>query len=135
VRLNTAPRNAAADGIVDQVDVGAGANGTLELWSGAYPGTVGGAPAGTLLASFNYNGTAFGAAVAGVATANGMPKTVLGLADGTVTWYRILNKDNTVVWDNNSVGTSGTALVLNTTTISTNVDVTANSHTVTMPAV
>lgn len=133
MRLNTNARNGAADGIVDLVDIGTG-NGKLQLWSGAYPGTVTGAPAGTMLAEFEYDATAFGAASSGTATANGMPKTVTGLADGTVAWYRVVDGNDAPVWDNDSVGTSGTALVLNTTTISTGVDVTANSHTVTMPA-
>ena len=133
MRLNTNARNAAADGIVDLIDIGAG-DGKLQLWSGAYPGTIGGTPAGTMLAEFTYDATAFGAAVGGTATANGMPKTVVGLADGTVAWYRIVDGNGDPVWDNDSVGTSGTALVLNTTTISTGVDVTANSHTLTMPA-
>lgn len=134
MRLNTGARNAAADGIVDQVDIGA-AEGKLQLWSGAYPTNIEDVPAGTLLAEFPYNATAFGAAAAGVATAAGMPKTTTGLADGTVAWYRVVDDADNPIWDGNSVGTSGTALVLNTTTISTGVDVTVNSHTVTMPAV
>lgn len=133
MRLSTAVRNAAANGIVGLVNIGAG-NGKLQLWSGAYPTNVGDAPAGNLLAEFEYDSTAFGSASDGTAAANGMPKTVTGLDDGQVAWYRVTDGDGTPLWDNDSVGTSGTALTLNTTTISTGVDVTANSHTVTMPA-
>lgn len=133
--MNTAPRNAAAEAIAAEVDSGTtDPNGKLQLWSGTYPTEIGDTPSGSLLAEFDYENPSFGAPSNGAVSAQGLPKTTTGLDDGEVTWYRVLDRDGTPVWDNDSVGTSGTALELNTTTISTGVDVTMNSHTLTMPA-
>ena len=137
-QLSNAAATAAADGVVDLLDVGAGLNATLELWSGAMPGTTGGAPAGDLLAEIDYADPAFGAASNGVASALGVPLTGTGLpASGTGTdigFYRVCDKDGATVWQNDSVSTAGsTGLVLNTISVSDGVTIEVTSHTYTQP--
>lgn len=134
MRLANAVRAAMNDAQVDRIDLGTtNAGGRLQIRSGAAPAAITDAAAGTLLAEFALPNPAFGASSNGVATANAVA-TVQGLAAGTAGHYRVLDRDGAAVWDSNSVGTSGTALVLNTTTISVGVDVSLASWTVTQPA-
>lgn len=124
-----AARNSVCNALVDLLDVGGA--GSLELCSGTAPTNVG--DAGTVLATFTLPATAFGSAAAGVATASAISSVV---ASGTGVVGYAVARDNAGkgVWDNDDVGTSGTQLVLNTTTINTGADVSVTSWTVTMPA-
>jgi hypothetical protein len=131
-RISTAVRSALADAAVDSIDIGSG-TAKLQLRTGTRPTNVTDSATGTLLAEFSLPDPAFGAASSGVATANSVSATT-GVADGTVGYARVVNQNGDAVWDDNSVGTSGTNIVLNTTTISTGVAVDLTSWTVTMPA-
>lgn len=132
MRISDSARSGACNGVVDLVDVGAG-TAKLQLWSGSRPATVGGSPAGTKLAEFNLPDPAFGAASAGVATANAITDTT-GLASGTVGFARVLDEDGNALWDNDDVGVGSGQIQLNTLSISSGVDVSVTSWTVTMPA-
>jgi hypothetical protein len=134
MRVSTAFRNAANDAAVDLVNAGSGP-GLLRLYSGARPAALADAPAGDLLAEFELADPAFGAAVAGVKTADTIA-TVAGLADGTIGFGRVLDSDETVVWDENSVGVtgSGEAIECNTLAVSIGVEVEITSWTVVVPA-
>lgn len=131
-RISTTARTGAADAVVDLIEVGAGTS-VLQFWSGTRPATFGDAPAGTLLATFNLADPAFGAAAAGVATAAGLPLATTGLAANDIGFAVVLDQNGDEVMDTDSVGTSGTEIVVNTLTISVGVDVTVTAWTVTMP--
>ena len=131
MRVSTGVRNAAADAFTGQVDAGAGTS-VLQLRSGAVPTNLTDAAAGTLLASFDLPATTFGAPATGTITANAITATT-GAADGTVGHFRVVDGDGNPVEDSDSVGTSGTELVLNTLEISTGVDVEVTAWTVTFP--
>jgi len=138
MRISTAARNAACDAVVDLVDSGSG-TAKLQLWSGSLPAQVGGTPSGLLLAEFDLPNPCFGSASNGVATANvGSISPTQGEAAagaGTMVGFvRVVDRAGQTVWENDSVGTSGTQIVLNTTTISAGADVSVTSWTVTMPA-
>ena len=122
VTLSTAARNAMADALVDLVDVGAGSNGTLQI------GTTGFA---TVLVTFDFDATAFGAAASGVATAASLPISATAAATGTAAEYRVRDADGTTVWSGTDVGTSGNEVTLSSTSISTsqNIDLTACQYT------
>lgn len=130
-RIATGSRNAAADAVVDRLDAGLAA-GKLRVYSGTQPASANDAVAGTLLVEFSLADPAFGAAATGTATAAAIADTT-GLADGTAGWFRAVDSDGVGHWDG-SVGTTGQDLNLNTTTISTGVNVSVTSWTVTMPA-
>jgi hypothetical protein len=132
MRISAATRSAGCDGVVDRVDVGSG-TAKLQLRTGSRPTAVTDSATGTLLAEFSLPNPAFGAASSGVATAAAVSATT-GVDDGTVGYGRIINRNGDAVWDDNSVGTVGTNIVLNTTTISTGVAVDLTSWTVTLPA-
>ena len=126
--------DAAGNAAVDLVDAGGGANGILEIWSGSPPGSVTGAPAGTLLAEVDYQNPAFSGMGAGTprrATALGVPIATTGLDNGTIGFVRIVDTgqdDAGGLWDDDDVGTSGTRVVFNTLTVSTGVDFSLDSH-------
>jgi hypothetical protein len=132
MRIATAVRNAAADASVDLVDVGAG-TAVLEVYSGSAPATIGDAPAGDLLVSFDLADPAFGAAAAGVATVLGVPIAAVGVGDDTASYGRFLDKDGNALYDTEDIGTSGNTITMSTTTVSTGLDVDLNSATITMP--
>lgn len=134
IRIPTASRNAAADAVVDRVDLGSGA-GTMEIRSGSQPASANDAASGTLLATVTLPDPAFGSASSGAAAIND-PGPVTGVAAGTAGWFRIKDSDSNTVMDG-SVGASGSGadLELATTTISVGltVDITGGG-TITMPA-
>ena len=131
MRVSTGVRDGAASAFSTEVDAGAGTS-VLELRSGARPTNLTDAAAGTLLASFDLPDPSFGAPSSGTITANAITATT-GAADGTVGHFRVVNGDAAPVEDSDSVGTSGTELVLNTLEISTGVDVEITAWTVTFP--
>ena len=132
-RLPTAARNAACDAVVDLVDAGTGA-GTVEVRTGSQPASADNAATGTLLATFTLADPAFGTASSGTAALAGAPRSTTGVADGTAGWFRMKDSTGATVMDGSVTVTGGGGqLELNTTTISTGVNVQITSGSVTMP--
>lgn len=129
---NPKQTNAAANAAADAVCALAN-SGLLRIYDGTQPATADTAVSTqTLLAELTLNSTAFGAAVAGVATANSITSDSTADASGTATWFRVVKSDGTtVLWDG-SVGTSGCDLNLNTAAIEAGaiVAVTALTYTI-----
>jgi len=130
-RIATTARNAAADGIVDLIDAGAGA-GTIDIFTGTQPATPQTAATGTLLATLTHSDPAFGAASVGVATANSITSDTNVDATGTAGWARIYDSDGvdptdsvidmdigqgsgTLNFDNTSFVAGGTAAITSMT--------------------
>lgn len=133
LRVSNAARSAAADAIRLLVDGGAD-EGELRIYSGSQPaGPDTAITSQTLLATFTLDDPAFGAASNGVTTLAGTPLAATGAANGTATWFRILNSSGTAIVDG-AVGTSGAELNLNTTTVSSGVALELTSGSITMPA-
>lgn len=132
VFISSAARNAAADAVVDMADAGA-APGTLQIRSGTQPAGPDSTATGTLLAEITLGDPAFGAASGGVATLAGTPLSATAVADGTASWFRILDSDDLAIMDG-SVGVSSADLIVNTTTVTTGLDVEIADGTITMPA-
>jgi hypothetical protein len=94
------------DAIHARIDAGAGP-GQLEIYSGTRPANPEAAVPGAsvLLVDFTLEDPAFAAAtmVGTVATANAaQPDPVNGAANGTATWFRILDSDNVAIMDGSS---------------------------------
>jgi hypothetical protein len=87
--LSTGARNAACDAIVDAIDTGG--TGTIQIRTGAQPGSPNDAASGTLLATLTFSATAFGAAASGTATANAITSDTSVDATGTAGYARILD--------------------------------------------
>ncbi len=116
--------NAEAD------NVGALLNtGYLRIYSGTQPANANAALSGnTLLAELRFASTAFGSAVAGLATAAAI-SSVTAAATGTATFFRALKSDGTTAVMDGSVGTSGCDLNINSTAISSGATVSVSSFT------
>lgn len=130
-RLSNVGANAAADATCALLN-----SGKLRLYDGAQPTNADTAiGAQVLLAELTFNATAFGAAVAGVATANAITQDSSADATGVAAWFRALKSDGTTVIFDGSVGTSGANLNLNSTSISAGAAVSVSSFTFTQSKV
>lgn len=111
-------------------------NGYLRIYSGTRPATPDTALSGnTLLAELRFAATAFGAPTAAepdVMTAAAITQDSAADATGTATWFRCLGSDGTTVEFDGSVGTSGSDLNLNSTSIVANGIVQVTSLTISM---
>lgn len=103
-------RNARADAIT----TAAGASAKLRIYDGSRPAT--GGTATTLLAELVCNATFAPGASGGVLTLNAITNDSSADATGTATWFRLVTSGNSFVLDGN-VGTSGSDLNLNTTSL------------------
>lgn len=107
-------------------------SGKLRIYDGTQPANADTAiTTQNLLAELTMNGTAFGAAVAGVATANAITSDASADATGTATWFRLTRSNGTTVICDGSVGTADADLVLNTTSIVAGAAVAVSAFTLT----
>lgn len=114
--------------MLDQITSAVGASGKLRIYDGTRPAT--GGTATTLLAELTLNATFAPAASGGVLTLNSITADASADATGTATWFRLVTSGGTFVVDGN-VGTSGSDLNLNTTSIVTGANVSVTSFTIT----
>lgn len=126
-QLSNTAANAAADAACALAN-----SGKLRIFDGAQPATADTAiTTQVLLAELTMNATAFGAAVAGVATANAITSDTSANNSGTASWFRLFESNGTTVaWDG-SVGTSLCNLNLATTAIVATATVSVSSLTYT----
>lgn len=85
-KISAASRNAACDGIVDQLDA---ANATCAIRTGAPPTNPSDASTGTLLGTCTFSAPAFGAATGGVATAGSITSDTDADASGDAGYFRV----------------------------------------------
>lgn len=117
-----AAKQAATNAVVDLVDVGAGANGTLEILDGA-----------AVLVACPMSEPAFGAAAAdGTATANAITATAATGA-GTADGWQVKDEDGNVIFSGaaraSADADNGEELVLDNTNIAIGQTVTVSSFT------
>lgn len=121
---STTLRNARLDAISTAV----GSGGLIRIYDGTRPAT--GGTATTKLAELTVSGAFAAAASAGVLTVNTVTSDSSADATGTATWFRVTTSGGTAVIDGN-VGTSGSDLNLNTTSIVSGGPVAITSFTIT----
>lgn len=119
--LENAVRSLACDAIVDSVDAGSGA-GYIQIE------TSGDAEIATLPMS----DPAFGAASNGVATANAITSDT-SATGGTAAQASVYDSNNVKKWEM-TLGTSGTEVIISSTSIGAGDTVSMSSLTVTVPA-
>lgn len=129
IKLSTAVRNA----MLDEITAAIGSNGLLRIYDGSQPAGPGTAVSTqTLLAELALSATAAAAASSGVLTFNSISNDSSANATGTASWYRVTTSGGTGVIDG-TVGTSGSDLNLNTTSIVSGGPVAVSSFTYTAP--
>lgn len=115
---STARKNATLDATLDLLN-----SGKLRIYDGTRPaGPDTAITSQVLLAELTFGATAFAAASSGSKTANAITADSAADATGTATWFRLVIPGDTAIIDG-SVGTSGTDLVLNVTSIVAGVEV------------
>ncbi|CAK0596496.1 Uncharacterised protein [Burkholderia pseudomallei] len=123
--FSTAVRNAMLDAITTQ----AGASALLSIYSGTRPATGGALSGNTLLAQLTCNSTFAPASSGGVLTLNSIASATAA-ATGTAVWARLTTSGGTFIADF-SVGTSGTEIIIGTTSITSGATVSVSSGTIT----
>lgn len=122
-------RNAMADAITTY----AGGSALLRIYSGTQPADADTALAGnTLLAQLTCNATFAPSASGGVLTLNSISDDTSADATGTATFFRLYQSDGTTEVMDGEIGTSGSDLNLNSTSISAGATVEVTSATITV---
>jgi hypothetical protein len=132
-RLPDASQQAAADAVVDRLDVGGA--GSIKIYSGTQPADADTAPSGTLLVTITLAATAFGSAsAAGTATLASTPRSGTGAAAGTAGWFRAVSGGGLNVFDGTVTATGGGGdLTVDNTSIASGQTVNISSLTYTQP--
>lgn len=117
----TALRNAQLDAITTY----AGAGAKLRIYDGTRPAT--GGTATTLLAEFTL-GSPFAPGASGGVLSPTLPSAVNAGASGTATWFRVVKADGTTQCIDGSVGSE---MTLNTSTVTSGLQVSVTSWTIT----
>lgn len=126
-KLTNLAANAEADAVAALCNTG-----ILRIYDGTQPATADTAiTTQNILAELTMSATAFGASVAGVATANAITPDSSANATGTATWFRMFKSDGTTAVFDGSVGASGCNLNLNSTAIQSGAQVSVTSFTFT----
>jgi hypothetical protein len=115
------------DNRLTQIVNAAGTGALIRIYNGARPST--GGTVTTLLAELTVAGT-FGTVSGQVLTVGAVTTDADANATGTATWFRVVSSGLTFVMDGN-VGTSGSDLNLDSTSIATGQDVAITSFTIT----
>ncbi len=113
---------------LDAITTFAGNGAKLRIYNGTQPAT--GGTATTLLAEFTL-GSPFAPGASSAVLSPTLPSATTGAATGTATWFRVVKADGTTHVLDGTAGTSGTDMVLNTTSVSSGVAVSVTSWTVT----
>lgn len=117
--------------MLNQFDTVLGASGTLIICSGTIPANCGTA-GGTTLCTITLNATAFASASAGAVVMNGLTLSGTAGATGTASFFRLLD-GSSVCHMQGTVGTSGTDMIINNTSITNGQTVQVTGFTVTAP--
>jgi len=125
--FSTTVRNERVQRIQVNIDLGAGA-GLFRIYDGARPASCG--TATTLLAELTFSDPCAPSASGGVLTMSAITADASANATGTATWFRNVDSTGLCVLDGN-VGTSGSDLNLNSTSIATGQNVAVTSYTIT----
>lgn len=110
-------------------------SGSVKLYSGTRPATVATALSGnTLLATWTFDATPWTAGASdGVYNWADSPQSVAPAASGTATWARLFKSDGTTAVIDIDAGTSGTELILGSTTVTVGVNISLTALSITFP--
>jgi hypothetical protein len=115
--------------------INSGGAAKILIKDGTPPANANAAMTGTTLATFTLSNPAFDSTANGVMTLDVTPAlTVAASASGTATYFRVTLTNGTTTVLQGTVGVGSGDLQLNTTTITSGVNVSITSGTITVPA-
>lgn len=132
VRIAVAVRNAMMSALSTAVDAGPAA-GTIKIYTGTQPANGDAALSGNTLLGTLTCTDPVGSVATGTLTFSAITQDASADATGTATWARIQDSTGANVADVD-VGTSGTTIVLNTTSIVIGGPIQITSGTISIPA-
>lgn len=128
IGFSTAIRTARAQAILNAIEADTGA-GTIVFYKGTRPATGGAANSSDILGTCTMSDPA-GSVANGVLTFGAITPDIGADQTGTVTWARMLGGQGTFIADF-SVGTSGTDIIVNTTSFIAGGPISISSATIT----
>lgn len=112
LQFSTTLRNA----MLDQIETVLGTSAVLKIRTGAQPANVAAADSGTVLATINLASDWASAAASGAKSFSGLPVSDPSADNtGTAGHFRLYQSDGTTAHMQGSVGTSGTDLIVDST--------------------
>lgn len=127
IQLSTAVRNAR----LDQLETTIGTAAVLKIRTGAPPADVATADSGTVLASLTLPSDWLAAAASGSKAKSGTWQDTVADGTGTAAHFRIYQSDGTTQHLQGTVGTSGTDMIIDNTSINAGQQVTVTAFTLT----
>ena len=129
LKFTTALRNAMADAITAY----AGGAALIRIYDGSQPANANTAVSTqNLLAELTCNATFAPAASGGTITLNSITQDSSANNTGTASWFRLVKADGSTVVLDGTVGTSGSDMNINSTSISSGAAVAVTSATITI---
>jgi hypothetical protein len=129
IQMSTALRNAR----LDAIETTTGVSAKVRIYSGAQPANCAAAASGTLLAEFSLASDWAAAASAGAKAFSSLPLSTTGAAAGTAGHYRLVDNAGTTCHMQGSVGTSGTDMIVDNTSIAVSQTVQITAWTINEP--
>jgi hypothetical protein len=127
IQLSTSVRNARLDAIESTI----GTDAVLKIRSGAAPADVATADSGTVLASLTLPADWMAAAASGSKAKSGTWQDASADATGTAAHFRLYASDGTTCHMQGTVGTSGTDMIVDSTSFTSGQSFTINTFTLT----
>lgn len=127
IQFSVAVRNAR----LDAIETAIGTSPKLRIYSGSPPATCATARSGTLLAEITLPSDWAANASGGTKSYSGLPLSVAASATGTAGYYSVMDSAGTTCHEQGTVGTSGTDMIIDNTSITSgqNVQITSWSKT------
>jgi hypothetical protein len=115
----------------DNWETSIGTSAKIHIYSGSPPADCATAASGTKLAEFALASDWASASSGGTKSLSSLPVSTTGITDGTAGYYRIYDSTNTTCHEQGTVGTSGTDMIIDNTSIATSqtINITAFSKT------
>lgn len=130
LKITTTIRSALATSLNTEI----GASCQIKIYAGSRPADPQTAISGqTLLGTLTGNAGGFGSVSNGVLTASAITQDSAADNTGTASFFRIFKSDGTTVVMDGDIGTSGSDLNLNTTSVVANGPIQISSFAITMP--
>lgn len=127
IQYSTAVRNAKLDAIETTI----GTSAILKIRTGAAPANPAAADSGTVLATLNLPSDWMAAASAGAKAKSGTWQDTSADASGTAAHFRIYDSGGSTCHIQGTVGTSGTDMIVDSTSFTAGQSFTVNSFTLT----